>query len=127
MTENEIAGVVVDTCIAIHRKLGPGLLESAYESILAFELGKKGLGVERQVPVPLLWDGMILENVYRADLILDAKVLLEVKSSEKPAAVHRKQVLTYLRVSGIHLGLLVNFGQELMKDGIERVIDGTVM
>jgi GxxExxY protein len=124
MTENEIARILVDVCVSIHKKLGPGLLESAYEAILAFELGKRGISVERQVPLHLVWEGMLVAEAYRADLILDEKVLVELKSVERTAPVHRKQVLTYLRVSGLKLGMLVNFGCPLMKDGIERIIDG---
>ncbi len=124
MTENDLATVVIDASMFIHKKLGPGLLESIYESILAHELQKKGLLVERQVPVPVLWDGELLADSFRADLIIDRKLLIEIKATEKNSPVYKKQVLTYLKVSELRLGLLINFGSPLLKDGIERVING---
>lgn len=123
MTENEIASLVVDTCIHIHEKLGPGLLESAYEAVLAFELGRKGLLVERQVPLSLIWEEMLVSDSYRADMIVEKKVILELKSVERLAPVHKKQVLTYLKVTGLKLGLLLNFGDALMKNGIVRLVN----
>jgi GxxExxY protein len=124
MTENDLATVVLDASMFIHKKLGPGLLESIYESILAHELQKKGLLVERQVPLPVIWDGEILADSFRADLIIDRKLLIEIKATEKNNPVYKKQVLTYLKVSELRLGLLINFGSPLLKDGIERVING---
>ena len=124
MTENEIAAVVVDSCIHIHERLGPGLLESAYEAVLAFELGRKCLCVGRQVPLPLVWEGMLVDDSYRVDLLIEKKLILELKSVEKLAPVHKKQVLTYLKISGLKLGLLLNFGDVLMKDGIVRLVNG---
>jgi GxxExxY protein len=124
MTENDLATVVLDASIFIHKKLGPGLLESIYESILAHELQKKGLLVERQVPLPVIWDGEILADSFRADLIIDRKLLIEIKATDKNYPVYKKQVLTYLKVSELRLGLLINFGSPLLKDGIERVING---
>lgn len=124
MTENAIAKIVVDTSINIHKQLGPGLLESAYEAVLAYELGKKGLTVERQVPLPLIWNDVLVAESYRADMIVNQKVIIELKSVERLLPVHKKQVITYLRVSGKKLGLLLNFGAELMKNGIVRIVNG---
>jgi GxxExxY protein len=124
MTENEIASIVIDQALYIHRKLGPGLLESAYESVLSYELLKAGLGVERQVVIPLVWERLTIDTAFRADLILDSKVIVEVKSIERMAPVHKKQLLTYLRLADMKLGILLNFSGALMKDGIERVING---
>jgi GxxExxY protein len=118
---NELAAVVVDVAIRIHRKLGPGLLESAYVSILAHELTKRGLSVAREVPIPVEWDGIRLEVGFRADLIVEDRLIIEVKSVAKPNPVYQKQLLTYLRLSNKRLGLLLNFGESLMKQGIERV------
>ncbi|MDX9958472.1 MAG: GxxExxY protein [Spirochaetia bacterium] len=124
MTENELAAIVVDISINIHKTLGPGLLESAYESILAYELGIKGLHVERQVPLPLMWHGMIVHESFRADIIVEKKLIIELKSIEKLLPVHKKQVITYLKVSSFKLGLLLNFGSSLMKEGIVRLVNG---
>ncbi len=124
MTENEIAKVVVDACYRIHTGLGPGLLESVYEAVLAKELERRGLRVQRQAPVPVVWDGLEFEEGFRADLIVEDKVILELKSVEKLAPVHYKQLLTYLRLMDRRLGLLVNFGEALIKDGIKRVANG---
>jgi len=123
MTENELATIVVDTALGIHRKLGPGLLESAYESILAYELGKKGLVIERQVPVPLIWDEMLIAESYRIDILVEKKLIVELKSVEKLIPVHKKQVITYLKVSGLKLGLLINFGAAIIKEGIVRLVN----
>lgn len=123
MTENELATIVVDTSFHIHERLGPGLLESAYESILAYELGKRGLSVERQVPLALIWDGMLVHECYRADMIIENKLIIELKSVERLMPVHKKQVITYLRTAGLKLGLLVNFGAELIKQGIVRLVN----
>jgi GxxExxY protein len=124
MNENELAAIVIDACIRIHKEIGPGLLESAYEAVLSFELGKRGLSVERQVPVPLVWQGMLVEDSFRADLIINKKLILELKSVERLSPVHKKQVLTYLKLTGMKLGLLLNFGEELMKNGIVRLVNG---
>ncbi len=124
MTENELAAIVVDTSLDIHRRLGPGLLESVYEAVLAFELGKRGLSIERQVPIPLLWNEMLVDECFRADIVVEKKLLLELKSIEKLLPVHKKQVLTYLRITKLKLGLLLNFGAYLMKDGIVRLVNG---
>ena len=123
MTENEIAKIVVDTCYKIHVKLGPGLLESAYEEILYYELKKLGLHVERQKIIPLIWDDLKMDKGYRVDLIVERKVIVELKSIEKVAPVHYKILLTYLRIADKKLGLMINFGEKLIKDGIRRVVN----
>ena len=124
MTENEIARVVVDAAYRIHVTLGPGLLESVYRVILKRELQARGLDVGNEVDVPVVWDGVDVGVGFRADLIVEGKVTLELKSVESVAAVHKKQLLTYLRLTGCRLGLLLNFGAALMKDGITRVVNG---
>lgn len=121
MTENPIAQQIVDACFKIHTQLGPGLLESVYEVVLFHELKKRGLKVARQVPVPILYDDLRFEEGFRADLIVEDKVIVELKSVEEISRVHGKQLLTYLRLADKRLGLLVNFGSELIKDGIKRV------
>lgn len=125
MRINDITKEIIDAGLMIHKELGPGLLESVYEAILAYELSQRGLSVERQVPLPVIWKGMLIEDSFRADLIIEKKVLVELKSVEKLNPVHKKQVLTYLRVTGIQVGLLINFGNALFKDGIERIISST--
>ena len=124
MTENEIAKQIVDAAYKIHTKFGPGLLESAYEALLAYELGKRGLHVVCQQPIPLVYEDVRLEVGYRADMIVEGKVIVEIKSVERTAPVHYKQLLTYLRVADKRLGLLINFGMPLIKHGIKRVVNG---
>ncbi|QDV23923.1 GxxExxY protein [Aureliella helgolandensis] len=124
MTENEIATVVVDTSLKVHRALGPGLLESAYEVVMARALRKRGLHVERQVMVPILWDDETIDEGFRADLIVGEKLIIELKSVERLARVHVRQLLTYLRLTDRKLGLLMNFNEVLIKDGIHRVVNG---
>ena len=124
MTENEIASAVVNAAYGIHSRLGPGLLETVYEVILAHELRKLGLNVERQVPMRVVWDGLRFDEGFRADLIVGGLVIVELKSVEKLHPVHSKQLLTYLRVTDRKLGLLINFGERLIKDGIKRVANG---
>jgi GxxExxY protein len=126
MTENEIATIVVDACFKIHTTLGPGLLESVYESVLSYELEQRGLSVTKQQSIPVYYEGIEFENGFRADLIIDDKVIIELKSVEKVMPVHKKQLLTYLRLSDRKLGLLVNFGENLIKNGITRVINGNL-
>lgn len=123
MNENQIAQQVVDACFKIHTQLGPGLLESVYEVVLFHELTKRGLKVARQVPVLIHYDDLRFEEGFRADLIVEDKVIVELKSVEELARVHGKQLLTYLRLADKRLGLLVNFGSELIKDGIKRVVN----
>jgi len=124
MTENEIADRVMDAALQIHRELGPGLLESVYEVILARKLTDTGLVVERQVPVPIQFQGILFDEGFRADLFVEQKVIIELKSVERLQPVHSKQLLTYLRLTGCRLGLLINFGENLLKDGFKRVVNG---
>ena len=124
MKENEIATILVDACITIHRELGPGIFESIYEEILYTELKLAGIEVERQVPINVYWKGVKLEIGFRADLILEKKVVVELKSVEHIIPVHKKQVMTYLKLTGLKLGLLLNFNSALMKDGIVRLVNG---
>jgi GxxExxY protein len=121
MTENQIAKQVVDAAYQIHRSLGPGLLESVYEACLAFELTERGLFVRRQFPIPLVYHGISLEVGFYADIIVENKLIIELKSVEHTAPVHKKQLLTYIKLAKIRLGLLINFGEELIKDGITRI------
>ena len=123
MHENEIARLIVDAAYQIHTTLGPGLLESVYETVLAYELQKRGLPVIRQAPVPLVYEEMSFDEGFRADLLVHGKVLVELKSVEKVAPVHKKQLLTYLRLADKRLGLLINFGEALIKNGITRIVN----
>ena len=123
MTENEIAKIVVDCCFKIHTTLGPGLFESVYEKALIYELEKRGLNFEQQKGIPVYYDSMKMEMGFRADIIVENKVILELKSQEVLAPVHSKQLLTYLRVTGLKLGLLINFGEALIKNGIHRIVN----
>lgn len=124
VTENEIAEQVVDAAYQVHRRLGPGLLESVYEVVLAYELRKRGLKVARQLPVPIEYDSLKFEEGFRLDLLVEEKVIVELKSLEEVPKVHKKQVLTHLRLANKRLGLLINFGAELIKDGIWRIVNG---
>ena len=124
MTENDIAKIVVDASYHIHMRLGPGLLESVYARILEYELTKRGLRVRREVPIPFRYDDIEFDEGFRADLIVEDKVLVELKSVENTAPVHKKQVLTYLKLTEMKLGLLINFGAPLIKDGIFRLANG---
>ena len=123
MTENEVAKIIVDTAFQIHKRLGPGLLESVYEVVLAHALERRGLKIDRQVPVPIVFDEIKFDEGFRADLIVEDKVIIELKSVENIAPVHKKQLLTYLRLTDKRLGLLINFGSELIRDGISRVVN----
>ncbi|MBN1543551.1 GxxExxY protein [candidate division KSB1 bacterium] len=124
MHENEIGTAIVDCAINLHRDLGPGLLESVYEVTLAHKLEARGFSVQRQVAVAIAYDGLEFDIGFRADLIVEGKVIIELKSVEKVHPAHKKQLLTYLRVTGLKLGYLLNFGEALMKDGITRTING---
>jgi len=124
MDENEISAVILDRALDIHRKVGPGLLESVYETVLVHELRRVGLALERQVSLPLIWHDVKIDIAFRADLVVENKVLVELKSVEELARVHRKQVLTYLKLANLRLGLLVNFGTEVLKDGFVRIANG---
>ena len=123
MNENEIAKIVVDCCYKIHTTLGPGLFESVYEKALIYELEKRGLNFEQQKVIPVYYDNIKMEMGFRADIIVENKVILELKSQELLAPVHSKQLLTYLRVTGLKLGLLINFGEALIKNGIHRIVN----
>lgn len=116
-----IAKNAIDCGFKIHEQLGPGLLESVYEAVLAQSLRLAGFAVERQKPIPIIFDGLAMEEGFRADLIVEDKLIIEIKSVEKLAGVHGKQLLTYLRLTHLPLGLLMNFSQELFKDGLRRV------
>ena len=116
-----IAKTAIDCGFQIHAQLGPGLLESVYEAVLAQSLHQAGFAVERQKPIPIIFNGLALEEGFRADLIVEDKLIIEIKSVEKLAGVHGKQLLTYLRLTKLPLGLLMNFNQELFKDGLRRV------
>jgi GxxExxY protein len=123
MTENEISKTIVDACFRIHSKLGPGLFESVYERILQIELERNGLLVERQKVIPVVWDDEEIDQGFKADLIVESKVIIEIKSVEKLAPVHHKQLLTYMKLTGIKLGLLINFNEKLIKYGITRIVN----
>ncbi|MDJ0615941.1 MAG: GxxExxY protein [Calothrix sp. MO_192.B10] len=121
---NEISGAIVDAAYKVHTTLGPGLLESVYEAAMEYELRKRGLRVVRQVPIPVVYEEVRLEEGFRADLIVEDKVIVELKSVEAVHPVHKKQLLTYLRLADKRLGLLINFGAPLIKDGISRIANG---
>ncbi len=123
MRENAIAKEIVDVAYQVHTGLGPGLLESVYEAVMMYELRKRGLQVQAQVAIPVVWEEVKLEIGFRADLIVERKVIIELKSVEHTAPVHKKQLLTYLRLADCRLGLLINFGTALIKDGISRVVN----
>jgi GxxExxY protein len=123
INENEISKIIVNTAFLIHTQLGPGLLESVYEEILYFELKKEGLKVERQKALPVIWNELKMEIGFRADLIVENKVIIEIKSVEAIAPVHPKQLLTYLKLTGCKLGLLINFNESLIKSGITRIVN----
>ena len=123
MTYNEISSRIIKAAIDMHRELGPGLLETVYQRILFYELGQSGLHVEKEVPVPLLWKKERIETGFRADLLVEDKVIVELKSVEKITPVFQKQLLSYLRLADKRLGLLLNFGEETLKDGIYRVVN----
>ncbi len=124
MTENEIAKQILDAAFVVHTRLGPGLLESVYEIVLAYELKKRGLTAERQKPMPILYDNIRFDEAFRSDVVVNGKVIAELKSVEALLPVHAKQLLTQLRLSGLKLGLLINFGEAHLKNGIKRVING---
>ena len=124
MTENEISKVIVDAALTVHRELGPGLLETVYEVTLTHELKQRGLNVQRQVPVPIKYRGVVFDEAFRADIVVEEKVIIELKSVERVIEAHKKQVQTYLRLKGCKLGFLLNFGEALMKRGITRAVNG---
>ena len=124
MNENAISQMIVDAAMQVHREMGPGLFESVYEAVMAFELADRGLRVERQVVVPVRYKGLQIEEGFRADLVVNGRVMVELKSVEQLANVHKKQLFTYLKLSGCKLGLLLNFGGALLRDGIVRIVNG---
>ena len=124
MKENDIAKQIVDAAFKVHTTLGPGLLESVYEIVLAHEISQKGLRVERQKAIPIEYNGIKFKEGFRADMVVQNLVIIELKSVEKVSSVHKKQLLTYLRLSDKKLGLLINFGSALIKDGISRIVNG---
>ena len=123
MTENEIAKEIVDASFEIHTKLGPGLFESVYEEVLFDELDNRGFFLERQVEVPIFWNQKKMRKGFVADLIIEESVIIEIKSVEKLANVHYKQLLTYLKLTHIKLGLLINFNEAYIKNGIKRIVN----
>ena len=126
MHENEIGTIIVDCAVKLHKNLGPGLLESVYEAVLAKQLQLAGLTFQRQVPVPIVYEGISFDEGFRADLIINRSVIIELKSVETIHPVHKKQLLTCLKLTGLKLGYLLNFGDELMKTGITRIVNGTL-
>jgi GxxExxY protein len=123
ISENEIARIVVNLCYQIHKKYGPGLFESVYERILIYELRKLGLVVEQQKSIPLIHEDLFISRAFRADIIIEGKVLVELKSVDHLPAMNYKQVVTYLKLTDFKLGLLVNFNVSLIKDGIHRIVN----
>ena len=123
MKENEISGILIDVFIKVHSQLGPGLLESVYEEVICFELQKRGLKYKRQQGIAVMYDEVKMEMGFRADIIVEDKVIIEIKSVEILAPVHHKQLLTYLKLTNVKLGLLVNFNVNLVKDGIVRIVN----
>ena len=124
MDENFISGQIVDAAITVHKALGPGLLESVYEEVLEHELIQRGFTVERQKLIPVVYKGIVMEAGFRADLIVNGKVLIELKSIEKLTNLTFKVTQNYLRLSNIRIGLLINFNEILLKDGLHRIING---
>ena len=121
IAENHVTEAVIGSAIEVHRALGPGLLESAYEACLAYELGRRGLRVERQKPVPLTYGSVRLDCGYRADLVVEDRVMVELKSVDRLEPIHEAQLLSYLKISGLSVGLLINFNVKMLKAGIRRI------
>jgi iron complex transport system substrate-binding protein len=121
---DDITGAIVDTAMQVHQKLGPGLLESVYEIVLARELWRRGFRVERQKAVRIEYDGVVFEEGFRADLLVESQVIVELKSVERLAPVHSKQLLTYLRLMHLQVGLLINFNGATLKEGLHRIVNG---
>lgn len=123
MNEEQLAKIILDVAFNIHKKLGPGLLESVYEEIMFYELNNRGLKTYRQVPIPVIWNDIKMEIGFRADIILENKVIIELKSVETLLPIHHKQLLTYLKLTNLKLGLLINFNESLLKNGIKRIVN----
>jgi GxxExxY protein len=126
MTENELSKIVFECGLKVHRALGPGLLESAYEECLFYELNSTGVHIERQKGLPLVYNEVKLDIGYRVDLVLENKLIIEIKAVDALHDIHIAQILTYLKLSGCKLGLLINFNSVLFKDGVKRIINGTL-
>ena len=124
MELNEISGKVIELAINVHKELGPGMLEGAYEACLRFELIRAGLKVETQLKLPIIYQGIKIDAGYRVDMLVQDSLILELKAMERLLPVHEAQLLSYLRMSGLKLGLLINFNQKLLRDGIRRVVNG---
>ena len=124
MDENSIGKEIVDAAVVVHRELGPGLLETVYETVLSDELKQRGLLTERQVPIPIVCRGVRFDEGFRADIVVENKVIIELKSVESINNVHKKQLLTYLKLTGMRLGFLLNFGEAVIKNGIIRTVNG---
>lgn len=123
LSENQISKIIVDRSLKVHRNLGPGLLETSYEKCLYYELAKAGLSIERQKGMPLMYDQIKIDVGYRVDLLINKKVIVEIKAVESLTNIHMAQILTYLKLSGCKLGLLINFNTDLIKKGIKRVVN----
>ena len=123
MNENNLGDIIIEIAVTMHIELGPGLFESVYETILFDQLRKRGLMVKRQVPVPIVFDGKHFDEGFRLDLLVQEKVIVELKSIEKITPVHKKQLITYLKLSNKKLGYILNFGAEVMKEGITRIVN----
>jgi GxxExxY protein len=123
---NKITEAIIGAAIEVHRTLGPGLLESAYEACLVYELQSKGLKVEQQKPVPVIYHQVKLDCGYRLDLLVEAQVIVEIKSVEEISPVHQAQLLSYLKLTGLHTGLIINFNVKLLKHGIQRLVNGSL-
>jgi len=126
MEINKITGIIIEEAIKIHSDLGPGLLESVYEEILAYRLDKRGLLVKRQTPIPVYYEEVKMDIGFRSDLIVENKVIVEIKSIETIAPVHPKVLLTYLKLTGITVGLLINFNESILKNGIKRIVNNYI-
>lgn len=124
LLENKIARQIVDAALHVHKTLGPGLLESVYKAVLSYELKKRGFSVEQQVSIPVAYESVEIETGFRADLIIEDKIIIELKSVDKIHDVHKKQLLTYLKISNKQLGFLINFNELLLKNGITRIVNG---
>lgn len=122
--ENQISAIVLDAAIAVHTALGPGLLESAYQACLAYELNSRGLKVQAQVPLPISYRGVLVDAAYRLDLVIDDLVIVELKATERLIPIHEAQLLSYLKLSGKRLGLLINFHVLRLRDGYKRIVNG---
>ena len=121
---DDVTGIIVDAAVNLHKALGPGLLESVYEMVLTRDLERRGLQVQRQKPISFEYDGLNFDDAFRVDLLVDGRVIVEIKSAERSAPVYAKQLLTYLRLMKLPVGLLINFGAATLKDGLERVVNG---